>query len=107
MSAGETSKLSSATPVLVSSPGTSGPDTALESSSASVGRWIGQVQSQARARVSSAIRSMRDGARDAAWRLRNESRQMRENRPLTALAIIAGSAFILGITLGVLRSHRS
>ena len=107
MSAGDTSKLSSATPVLVSSQGTSQLDTALQNSSASVGRWIGQVQSQAQSRVSSAIRSIRGGVRDAASRLRSERRLLRENHPLTALAIIAGSAFVLGITLGILKSRRS
>lgn len=107
MSAGEIPKVSSATPVLVSSTGEIEPVDPLQDSSASFGRWIGHLQAQVQSRLTSGVRTARAKTRDAAWRLRTQSRQLRQERPLTALAIVSGSAFLLGITLGVLRSRRS
>lgn len=107
MGAEEVSKVSSTTPVLVSSALEGTPVRSLHDSSVSVGRFIGHLQAQAKSRVVSGVIAVRARTRDAAWRLRVQSRWLREERPLTALAFVSGSAFLLGITLGVLRSRRS
>ncbi len=75
--------------------------------SASIGRWLGQAQSELKSRVSVAYRRSSRAIASALQRLRRQGQRIREERPLPALAVISGSAFALGVTLALLRSRRT
>lgn len=57
--------------------------------------------------LSSACHESKLASEWAIRKLRNETRKMKDERPLALLGIIAGSAFVLGMTLRLWRSGRS
>lgn len=59
-----------------------------------------------RRRVAAACRQSIDRSRRAVTDLRNRTRRAKDERPMLLLAAVAGTAFLLGVSLRMWRSHR-
>lgn len=77
-----------------------------ENSGVAVGRWLGRTKFRVKSRFSLAYRQSHTASRSLLQRVRERSRQIREESPMPALAMISGTAFALGLTLAILRSRR-
>ncbi len=71
------------------------------------GSWLGRTQAQIEIRSATAYRRAIDSSRSAVTQVSRRARRMRDQDPLRALALIAGTAFIAGIVLRFWRSHNS
>src|SRR5579885_2162573 len=78
-----------------------------DSASAAVGRWLGRTKSRAESRLSLAYRRSQNASTSLLQRVRERTRQIRQEHPIPTVAVISGTAFALGLTLAILRSRRT
>ena len=71
------------------------------------GHWLGKAQAELRTGLESARRRVQKTSRATMERARREVHHMRADRPLQALAIAAGAAFVLGMAVRFWRSRNS
>lgn len=66
-----------------------------------------KVESEAREVLENAYQSGRRSSEAAMANFRDRTRRLKEDNPALLLAVIVGSAFVLGIVFGIWRSRRS
>lgn len=82
-------------------PAASWPNTA-----ALAGMWLGRTQSELQVRISWVYWRSKRASASLSNRLDKKLQDIRERHPLPALALISGSAFVLGLIVGIVRSRR-
>lgn len=70
-------------------------------------RWFGEIETEIQQVMTSAYGRTRDAVESWMTETRVRTRKLQQERPLTLLGIIAGSAFAAGIGLAVWKSRRS